>query len=159
MNIEKRYACIIIGLLVLAVGIFAVNAYGGSQPSVVGHSAGEIEGAVVSGSIMAFDLSSCPSGWSELTSARGRVIVGLNPGDANFDSKGETGGEKTHTLTVAEMPNHRHRTGGPYGGGDVSRAYGEINQYTEVGQTSDEGGSQPHNNLQPYISYIYCKKN
>lgn len=43
LNIKKRYAYFIIGLLVLSAGIFAVNAFGGSQPSFVGHSVGEID--------------------------------------------------------------------------------------------------------------------
>ena len=38
----------------------------------------------------------------------GRVLVGLDSGDANFDTLGETGGEKTHTLTTSEIPAHNH---------------------------------------------------
>ncbi len=43
VNIKKRFAYAIIGLLVLAVGVFVVNAFGTSNPSVMGHSAGEID--------------------------------------------------------------------------------------------------------------------
>lgn len=39
---------------------------------------------------------------------RGKVIVGLNTGDTSFDTILETGGAKTHTLTIAEMPVHSH---------------------------------------------------
>ena len=38
----------------------------------------------------------------------GKVIVGTSSADAEFDVLGETGGEKTHTLTTAEMPSHNH---------------------------------------------------
>ena len=38
----------------------------------------------------------------------GRVPVGLDSGQSEFDSLGETGGSKTHTLTTAEMPSHTH---------------------------------------------------
>lgn len=39
---------------------------------------------------------------------RGRVIVGLDPTDAAFDTLGKTGGEKVHILTVAESASHNH---------------------------------------------------
>ena len=39
----------------------------------------------------------------------GKVMVGLDAGDTSFDTVGETGGEKTHILTVAEMPAHKHK--------------------------------------------------
>lgn len=40
---------------------------------------------------------------------RGRVSVGLNASDTAFDTVGETGGSKTHTLTAAEIPAHVHQ--------------------------------------------------
>lgn len=38
----------------------------------------------------------------------GRVLVGLDSGQTEFDTVEETGGAKTHTLTSAEMPAHTH---------------------------------------------------
>ncbi len=38
----------------------------------------------------------------------GRTIVGLDSGQTEFDTVGETGGAKTHTLSSAEMPSHTH---------------------------------------------------
>ena len=38
----------------------------------------------------------------------GRVLVGYAPGDPDFGTAGAAIGEKTHTLTAAEMPQHTH---------------------------------------------------
>lgn len=39
---------------------------------------------------------------------KGRVAVGRDSGQTEFDVLGETGGAKTHTLTTGEMPTHSH---------------------------------------------------
>ena len=155
-------------LVLVGAGIFIVNAYGGSSPAVVGHSAGEIEGVcrsdgtgcpgfIPSGAVMAFDLASCPPGWTEYTSARDRTIIG----SGSSYSRGATGGETSHTLSVAEMPSHSHSVSALYPGGD-GNDYGIFgsNGYWLVGvESSNQGGSAPHNNMQPYIALLYCKKN
>lgn len=38
----------------------------------------------------------------------GRVLAGFDPEDTDFNGAEKTGGEKTHTLTEAEMPAHNH---------------------------------------------------
>lgn len=39
---------------------------------------------------------------------KGRVLIGLDENDTNFNTIGKIGGEKTHKLTVNEMPRHNH---------------------------------------------------
>ena len=39
---------------------------------------------------------------------KGRIPVGFDSSQSEFDTLGETGGAKTHTLTTAEMPSHTH---------------------------------------------------
>jgi microcystin-dependent protein len=41
--------------------------------------------------------------------ATGRTLVGIDTGQTEFDTVEETGGAKTHTLTVSEMPSHTHK--------------------------------------------------
>jgi microcystin-dependent protein len=43
-----------------------------------------------------------------LPDSRGRVAVNLNPSDAEFNSIGKKYGEKTHVLSIAELPSHTH---------------------------------------------------
>lgn len=43
-----------------------------------------------------------------VAAAVGRFIVGIDAGQAEFDTVRETGGAKTHTLTTAEIPAHTH---------------------------------------------------
>jgi microcystin-dependent protein len=43
-----------------------------------------------------------------LPNLAGRVPVGIDAGQTDFDQMGETGGAKTHTLTTAEIPAHSH---------------------------------------------------
>lgn len=38
----------------------------------------------------------------------GRVLVGFNGSDTDFNASEKTGGAKTHTLTTDEMPSHTH---------------------------------------------------
>jgi len=47
----------------------------------------------------------------------GRVMVGINGSEAEFDTLGETGGAKTHTLSEAEMPSHTHSFSATSGNG------------------------------------------
>lgn len=87
-----------------------------------------------------------------LPNMKGKVSVGLDTSDNDFNAIGKTGGEKTHTLTVKEMPSHRHKTrygnvtGGDGSGYSYSNTTGTSYQIVEA-----EGGNQPHNNLQPYF--------
>lgn len=55
-----------------------------------------------------------PAGWqicdgtNGTPNLKGRVPVGVDAAQTEFDVLGETGGAKTHTLTQAEMPQHQH---------------------------------------------------
>ena len=104
------------------------------------------------------------SSWLGFTWERtlvGRVAVGINSSDTDFDTIGETGGEKTHTLTVNEIPSHSHRV---YRSGGQTAGYGSLfqNNSTPTELTANvvenTGGGQAHNNLQPYQVVAYWKR-
>lgn len=52
-----------------------------------------------------------------LPNLRGRVPVGLDGSQGDFDNLGETGGTKTHTLIQSEMPQHTHTSSFSVSGG------------------------------------------
>ena len=95
----------------------------------------------------------------------GKVMVGLDAGDTSFDTAGETGGEKTHTLTVAEMPSHNHNSGDldnavgtrSWGTGPDRFSIGNVTGYP-IGTIVNKGGGQAHNNLPPYIVVYFWKR-
>ena len=81
----------------------------------------------------------------------GRVIVGLNASDSDFDTAQETGGAKTHTLSTSEIPSHTHNSNFVTGGSGVSGVSTDGNYDAATNATSATGGGGAHNNLQPYI--------
>lgn len=89
----------------------------------------------------------------------GRVPVGVDTNQTEFDTVEETGGEKTHKLTIAEMPKHHHTIApqANYSGSLSERHTTAWEKCSSPSQnTSDTGGDGYHNNLQPYITcYMY----
>lgn len=96
-----------------------------------------------------------------LPDLKGRISVGLDSSDTDFDTLGKTGGKKTHTLTIDEIPAHTHNLtyntsgAGANTGGTV--ALGNTST-TTLFATLPTGGSKEHNNLQPYIVLNYIIK-
>jgi|TARA_Y100000033_G_scaffold36848_1_gene35740 hypothetical protein len=94
----------------------------------------------------------------------GKVPVGIDSSDTDFDTAEETGGSKTHTLSTSELPSHTHGGIFPSGAsGSFSQAFDVDNPGTgaDLGSektTSATGGGQPHNNLQPYIVVYMWKR-
>tara|TARA_R110002153_G_scaffold273131_1_gene443141 strand:- start:87 stop:782 length:696 start_codon:yes stop_codon:yes gene_type:complete len=92
----------------------------------------------------------------------GKVIVGIDSGDVDFDTAEETGGSKTHTLTTSEMPSHSHAYTNPRIGGSPNSGIGtsaSMNYPTiNAGTTTSTGSDQAHNNLQPYIVVYMWKR-
>jgi len=52
-----------------------------------------------------------------LPNLKGRVAVGFDASQSEFDVLGEVGGAKTHTLTTSEIPSHTHTFSGTTGDG------------------------------------------
>lgn len=102
----------------------------------------------------------------------GRVMVGLDAGQTEFDTVEETGGAKTHTLTQAQIPNAQFalRTVSGFSINVDAGATGSVLRiaYDAIGAAANGtagqlivdngGGSESHNNLQPYIVCYFWKR-
>jgi len=89
---------------------------------------------------------------------KGRVPAGFDTTQTEFNALGKTGGEKTHQLTIAEMPAHNHVNAYSLGTGGAANAY-TVGPVTNQGATTGTtGGDGPHNNLQPYVTVNYIIK-
>jgi hypothetical protein len=101
----------------------------------------------------------------------GKVLIGLDSGDTDFDTVNETGGSKTasgttgsHTLTTSEMPAHTH------GGSTNASAQADNAQplsgayHTSGTATGSTGGGGGHTHtlansiVQPYIVVYFWKR-
>ena len=101
-----------------------------------------------------------------LPNIAGKMIIGYDSDDADFDSLGTTGGSKTHTQTINEMPSHSHPS--PKGGNFVEDGGTGTNINTPQGvdfatrttttNTGTTGGGQPMDIMNPYIVLNYYIK-
>jgi microcystin-dependent protein len=91
----------------------------------------------------------------------------------NGHTLGERGGEQAHTLSVSEMPMHVHGLNGTSAGASTNIPDGTSQwadsspnkAYNGSGQNlgamnaatlSNTGGSQAHQNMQPYLTLNFC---
>lgn len=93
----------------------------------------------------------------------GKVLVGVDEADNDFKTSNKEGGEKSHMLTIAELPKHSHgNTNFNTGGRPLSASTGWENTNIGLYRATDYnqenifnqnvGGNQSHNNLQPYVT-------
>ena len=111
-----------------------------------------------------------------LPDLRGRVPIHVGQSDGGTDHRqGQKSGEESHTLSAAEMPQHKHT---PHASGNVgtspspqgnywAQVTGTVgNSYADPGQSSpgnamnnpvvNVGGGQAHNNMQTFIAVYFC---
>jgi microcystin-dependent protein len=102
-----------------------------------------------------------------LPDLRGRAPIHVG----NGHTLGERGGEQSHTLSIAELPEHVHvlqastvAANSPVPTNDVfaptggNQFYGPPNNLVSLqpGSVTNTGGSQAHLNMQPFLTLSYC---
>lgn len=113
--------------------------------------------------------SEIPAGWREYVNLRGKMPIGLDPDyfkspedsqDYRLNALNQSGGERSHKLTIDEMPRHKHDTVNDASGSDDDSnkngtAFTMDIYEVEYGRRNlmkiePTGGDRPHNNMPPY---------
>lgn len=119
---------------------------------------GNAADTVPSGAIMAFDLASCPTGWTEYALARGRFLRGI-------DSTGTNDPDGVRTLGSTQDDAYKSHVHGAADGGsfltwggsskNLSTTAGSAFGAAGNGATKSSGGDEtrPKN-----VAVLYCEK-
>lgn len=124
------------------------------------------------GGIIMWSGSSIPNGWALCNGSngtpdlRGRFIVGFSPSDSDYNSIGQQGGEKTHTLLYEEMPSHAHKMmnniritiGEQYKSDNIGRRVIVQDDTYGYDWTESSGLNQPHENRPPYYVLAFIMR-
>lgn len=144
---------------------FGDNAFGQEQWARRGEAATAaataVSGALPVGVINAYYGTTAPSGWllcdgaaipaiyvtlialvgANTPNLKGRVIVGRDAAQTEFDTLGETGGAKTLTIASGNLPVHTHGLNGHNHGGGTNGT--DAHSHT-VGSHNHGGGTGVH---------------
>ena len=98
----------------------------------------------------------------------GKVPVGVDPNDTDFNAPNKSGGAKTVTLTVEQLAKHTHNlrknvpygipynnTSGAQGGSSSGVYYGESYSPFTI---ESAGGDKPHENMPPFLTLYMWKR-
>jgi microcystin-dependent protein len=110
------------------------------------------------------ELADIPAGWAlcdgtnGTPNLKGKFIVGLDVDDPDYDTIGNDGGEKEHTLTVEELPVFTIEIKGlKKGADDGDNVVGSENG-DKIQVSEPIGGDQPHENRPPFYTLAYIMK-
>jgi len=111
-------------------------------------------GSLPTGAIMAFDLTACPSGWSEYTPARGRFLRGIDNGAGNDPSGTRIPGD----VQEDGLKSHSHDLTATYTldqDGFVRTLYsGNSSGSTKTTAATGGAETRPKN-----VAVLFCRKN
>lgn len=133
-------------------------------------------GSVIDNQLEDFDPNETYPGSTWERYAQGKIPIGVDENDSDFDTAGKTGGTKSESLTAAQLASHGHTFSGTTGSaavlagnenGDVkfsqtsTAGWGiknAVHSHSFSGTTANAGNGQPHNNMPPYIAvYMWVR--
>ncbi len=130
----------------------------------------DVNNSIVPGwAVMAFNLPSCPTGWSNYTQANGRTIIGAWNGADSNTSVWDTGWEKSAPAIDVkfQIATNKANNETPNPDSYLSQATNQIyfkpsgfdaaNLLNLAWISVTWAGTAP-DNMQPYVSLLYCQK-
>ena len=158
---------------ITASGSVTANSFIGDGSNLTNIQAGQVVGnsIFVQGMIIMWNstVATIPTGFvlcdgsNGTPDLRGRFVVGHHPNNNEYDIN-DTGGSESVTLSINQMPSHKHDTtfdNKKYfpGGGSTSISFGGAGGYpADTFTMSNEGGGQSHENRPPYYTLCYIMK-
>lgn len=99
-----------------------------------------------------------PAGWAEVVDWRGRMPVGFDTAQAEFNTMGKTGGAKSKTLTVGNLPKHKFtyqkaKPGRGYKTASEDYPFGNF----EDAQSNEVGNDESFSLLNPYRTVLFIE--
>ncbi|MCI8273444.1 MAG: hypothetical protein HFJ55_05125 [Clostridia bacterium] len=99
----------------------------------------------------------------------GKIAIGLDEEDKDFDSVGKIGGSKTKTLTVSNLPSHKHEqyavSNPGYGGPGIRGTFNGVDAsgqaiYSTGTSTGSAGKGQAFDVIPPYeiVGYMWIRR-
>ncbi len=162
---KRRLSIITVLLIATFLSGFVVRAW--TNPTSDPPAGNPGEPTLPSKSILFFNSTTCPTGWTEVTSARGRYLAGRPSGGTLAGTAGddlnnlENRNLGTHTHSASAVSGgHTHGAQG-LGGGDLNGlAYGSnsLDFATENPSVGVSSLGFPAGTPAPYIQLLVCKK-
>ena len=168
------------GGLEVTGGQVTVPALSATSLSVTGNISAGTAGAFsgygtipVGGIIMwSGNANNVPDGWKlcdgtdGTPNLKGKFIVGYDPADSDYNTVGTTGGERSVTLSTAQMPSHSHsatvRVSGlaasSNGDKDFFAPSWKTKNSEDTISTNSKGSGQPHENRPPYYAMCFIMR-
>ncbi len=159
LQLSLRYLLATISIIILSFALFFIikEVLAWTNPSQA-PPGGNGSGVIPSGQIAFFNLSSCPSGWTEATSTRGRYVVGLPSGGSLASTAGTALSNLENRPTGAHTHNMQSAGNPGYSGGTPVPFSAALNQiYGAIESGGVAGGAIAGTNA-PYIQFLVCQK-
>ncbi len=100
-----------------------------------------------------------PDGWQEVVDWRGRMPIGLDENQFEFNEIGKPGGAKNKTLSIEEMPAHSHTISRQSNdqGGSGKVTVGAAGREGTDPVTDNTGGGQQFSLMNPYRVVLFIE--